>query len=274
MNPSKILIKYGGNAMTNTELQKKIAGQIHLLKLAGHQVVLVHGGGPFINRALEKAAIHSKFIEGQRVTSPEALVEIQKTLIGDVNASLVKTFNNCDVRAVGLSGLDGRMVLVTKKSVQMTLASGEIENLDLGSVGEVIRIDSDLIEIHVRNNFTPIIACIASDMEGNTYNVNADNFAGALAAAMKADFYITLTDVDGLYLDFPDPASILDQVSIKQLQELYGTVIKGGMIPKIQAIEAALNGGLSKALILNGTKPEQLYQFFEENKRIGTSIIH
>ncbi len=274
MNPSKILIKYGGNAMTNSTLQKKIAEQINLLKLAGHQVVLVHGGGPFINRALEKAAIHSKFFEGQRVTSPEALVEIQKTLIGDVNAGLVKTFNSCDVRAVGLSGLDGRMILATKKSVQMTLASGKIENLDLGSVGEVIQTDPDLIEILIRNNFTPIIACIASDIDGNALNVNADNFAGALAAAIKADFYITLTDVDGLYLDFPDPSSILDQVSIKQLQELYGTVIKGGMIPKIQAIEAALNGGLSNALILNGTKPEQLYQFFEENKKIGTTIIH
>jgi acetylglutamate kinase len=274
MIPSKILIKYGGNAMTNTVLQKKIAEQINLLQLAGHQVVLVHGGGPFINSALEKAAIHSKFIEGQRVTSSEALVEIQKTLIGDVNAGLVKTFNSCGVKAVGISGLDGRMVLATKKSVQMTLASGEIENMDLGRVGEVIQIDSDLIEILISNNFIPIIACIATDMDGNAYNVNADNFAGALAAAMKADFYITLTDVDGLYLDFPDPASILDQVSIKQLPELYGTVIKGGMIPKIQAIEAALNSGLSNALILNGTKPEQLYQFFEENKRIGTTIIH
>ncbi|WP_194976059.1 acetylglutamate kinase [Aquiflexum lacus] len=274
MNPSKILIKYGGNAMTNTILQKKIAEQIHLLIEAGHLIVVVHGGGPFINRALEKAVIHSEFIEGHRVTSPEALVEIQKTLIGDVNASLVKIFNSCDVRAVGLSGLDGRMVLATKKSVQIPLASGEIENRDLGSVGEVTRINSDLIEILIRNNFTPIIACIASDMEANAYNVNADNFAGALAAAIKADFYITLTDVDGLYLNFPDALSILDQVSINQLSELYGRVIKGGMIPKIQAIEAALNAGLSNALILNGTKPEQLYQFFEENKRIGTKIIH
>lgn len=274
MIPSKILIKYGGNAMTNTVLQKKIAEQIRLLKLAGHQIVLVHGGGPFINRALEKAAIHSKFIEGQRVTSSEALVEIQKTLIGDVNASLINTFNSCGVKAVGLSGLDGKMVLANKKTLQMTLASGETENMDLGRVGEIIQVDPDLVEILTRNNFTPIIACIASDIEGNAYNVNADNFAGALAAAIKADFYITLTDVDGLYLDFPDPSSIMDQVSINQLQELYGTAIKEGMIPKIQAIEAALKGGLSNAVILNGTKPEQLYQFFEENKKIGTTIIH
>lgn len=274
MSPSTILIKYGGNAMTNTVLQKKIAEQIRLLKLAGHQIMLVHGGGPFINRALEKADILSEFIEGQRFTSPEALMEIQKTLIGDVNTNLVKIFNNCDVRAVGLSGVDGRMVLVTKKSLQMTMTSGKIESRDLGRVGEVIQIDSDLIEILISNNFTPILACIASDIGGNAYNVNADNFAGALAAALKADYYITLTDVDGLYLDFPDPKSILDLVSIKQLPELYGTVIKGGMIPKIQSIEAALNSGLSNALILNGTKPEQLYQFFEENKRIGTTIIH
>lgn len=274
MHPSKILIKYGGNAMTNIVLQKKIANQIRLLKLAGHQIVLVHGGGPFINHALEKAEIHSKFIEGQRFTSMEALIEIQKTLVGDVNTSLVKIFNNGYVKAVGLSGLDARMVLATKKSLQMPMASGKIESLDLGWVGEIIHIESDLIEILISNNFTPIIACIASDVDGNAYNVNADNFAGALAAALKADFYITLTDVDGLYQDFPDPSSILNQVSIKQLPELYGTVIKGGMIPKMQAIEAALNGGLLHALILNGTKPEQLYQFFEENKRIGTSIVH
>ena len=274
MSPAKILIKYGGNAMTNTVLQKEIAEQIHLLKQAGHQIVLVHGGGPFINRALEKAAIRSIFIEGQRVTSPEALVEIQKTLIGDVNANLVKIFNACGVEAVGLSGLDGKMVLAKKKTLQMTLASGKIENEDLGSVGEIIQVDPDLIEILLKNDFTPIIACIASDLDGNAYNVNADNFAGALAAAMKADFYITLTDVDGLYLDFLDPSSILNQISLSHLPELYGAVIQGGMIPKIQAIEAALNSGLSNALILNGTKPEQLYQFFEENKKIGTTIIH
>lgn len=274
MSPSKILIKYGGNAMTNATLQKKIAEQVRLLKQAGHQIVLVHGGGPFINRALEKAAIHSKFIEGQRVTSPEALAEIQKTLIGDVNASLISTFNSSGVKAVGLSGLDGKMVLANKKTLQMTLAPGETEYMDLGRVGEIIQVDPDLIEILIRNNFTPIIACIASDMEGNAYNVNADNFAGALAAAIKADFYITLTDVDGLYMDFPDPSSILNQISLGQLQELYGSVIKGGMIPKIQAIETALKSGLSNALILNGTKPEQLYQFFEENKKIGTTILH
>lgn len=274
MIPSKILIKYGGNAMTNSTSQKKIAEQIGLLKQSGHHVLLVHGGGPFINQALEKASIHSKFIEGQRVTSPEALAEIQKTLIGDVNAGLVSTFNACGVKAVGLSGLDGGMVLASQKSLKMTLASGEIESRDLGRVGEVIHVDRDLIEILVRNNFTPIIACIASDREGNAYNINADNFAGSLAIALKADFYITLTDVDGLYLDFPDPSSLLEQVTVKQLPELYGTVIKGGMIPKIQAIEAALKSGLSNALILNGTKPEQLYQFFEEKREIGTTIIH
>lgn len=274
MSPSKILIKYGGNAMTNANLQKNIAEQIHLLKQVGHQIVLVHGGGPFINRALEKAAIHSKFIEGQRVTSPEALVEIQKTLIGDVNANLVKIFNACGVEAVGLSGLDGKMILSKKKTLQMTLASGKIENEDLGSVGEITQVDPNLIEILLKNKFTPIIACIASDSDGKAHNVNADDFAGVLAVAIKADFYITLTDVDGLYLDFPDPSSILNQISLSQLPELYGSVIQGGMIPKIQAIEAALNSGLSNALILNGTKPEQLYQFFEEHIKIGTTIIH
>ena len=274
MNPSKILIKYGGNAMTNSTLQKKIAEQIKLLIQSGHQIVLVHGGGPFINQALEKASIHSKFIDGQRVTSPEALGEIQKTLIGDVNASLVKTFNSCGVKAVGLSGLDGRMVLSTKKLLQMTTASGEIENQDLGRVGEIIQVDADLIENLVGGNFTPIIACIASDKEGNAYNVNADNFAGALASTIKADFYLSLTDVDGLYSNYPDPESIITHLQLHQLEELYGTVIQGGMIPKIQSIENALRSGLSKALILNRTQPEQIFQYFGENEKIGTTITH
>jgi acetylglutamate kinase len=166
------------------------------------------------------------------------------------------------------------MVIAKKKLLQKTLSSVKVENEDLGSVGEIIKIDPDLIEILLGNGFNPLIACIASDVEGNAYNINADNFAGSLAAALKADFYITLTDVDGLYRDFPDPSSILNEISLSQLRELYGSVIRGGMIPKMQAIEAALNSGLSNALILNGTKAEQLYQFFEENKKTGTTIIH
>jgi acetylglutamate kinase len=274
MIPSKILIKYGGNAMTHATLQGQIAEQIFRLKQSGHKVVLVHGGGPFINLALEKANIHSQFVEGQRVTSPEAFEEIQKTLIGEVNTDLVKAFNKSGIKAVGLSGLDGQTVLAEKKKLFFSHPNGQTEEKDLGRVGEISHIDPSLIDALTQEGFTPIIACIAADKNGNGYNVNADNFAGALAAALKADFYLSLTDVDGLYREFPDPESIIAHIQLHQLEELYGTVIQGGMIPKIQSIETALRLGLSKALILNGTRPEQIFQFFVEKKTIGTTITH
>ncbi|AFL83997.1 N-acetylglutamate kinase [Belliella baltica DSM 15883] len=272
MQPATLLIKYGGNAMINQELKLQIASALNTLKLAGHKIVLVHGGGPFINKALEKAQITSEFIEGQRQTNAEALFEIQKTLIGEVNADLVQLFSNNNLSAVGLSGLDAGMVQVEKKILSRKNASGELDNIDLGRVGQVKKVDSSLIQSLLSNHYTPVIACIGADESGIAYNVNADDFAGEIASALHADYYISLTDVDGLYENYPDPASLISTIPLEDLPKLYGSIIQGGMIPKIQSCELALKKGVKNALIINGTKPEQLLDFFEKNIRLGTTI--
>lgn len=269
MQHKLVLIKYGGNAMLSKELKEEIARKIKSLISQNIQVVLVHGGGPFINKALERAAIQSEFIDGHRFTSPEALVEIEKTLKGEVNSDLVGVFNKTGLSAVGLSGKDGKMVTAEKR--YHVNASGE--QIDLGQVGNVKSIDTGLIENLLRQNLIPVITCIASDEEGRDFNINADMFAGNLAAALGVDEYIVLTDVDGLYKNFPDPDSIIQEVALSEIAGMYKTIITGGMIPKIESCEIALKLGARKAVILNGTKPVQIENYVRYQQKLGTTIV-
>lgn len=270
MTKPKILIKYGGNAMTNSQLQMDICRNVAQLTQKGFAPIVVHGGGPFINAALEKANIKSEFIEGHRYTSAQAMVEIEKTLIGEVNASLVSSFLAAGAKPVGLSGKSGRTVIARKRTHQSK--DGNIS--DLGQVGDADSVNTELIELLSQNDFIPVFSCVATDEEGNSYNVNADMLAGSIAAAVAAEAYIVLTDVDGLYRNFPDPDSIIKELSLKEMTELYGNVISGGMIPKMESCEIALNGGAKSAVILNGTKPEQLVQYFEQGTlKPGTRIF-
>lgn len=269
MHNKTILIKYGGNAMLNEALQNEIAEKIKALVEQKIQVVLVHGGGPFINKALETAGIESTFIDGHRYTTPQALTKIETTLKGEVNSQLVGIFNRAGLKAVGLSGKDGQMV-IAKKRWHIDATNGS--KIDLGQVGDVKSIEQNLINKLLINGFTPVITCIASDEAGVDYNINADMFAGHLAAALKVDAYIVLTDVDGLYKDYPDPSSIISEISLSEISELYNTVIKGGMIPKIESCEISLNGGAVRAVILNGTKPEQIEEYAVHQQQVGTTI--
>ncbi|MFC5626415.1 acetylglutamate kinase [Algoriphagus winogradskyi] len=268
MSKQRILIKYGGNAMINPQLQQEIAAQIFKLQEAGFEVIMVHGGGPFINKALEKAAIKSQFVDGLRVTEAIAFAEIQKALIGEVNADLISTLNQNNLKAVGLSGKDGGMVLA--KKYQHKTADGS--TVDLGLVGEITHIDDKLINLLCEAGYVPVVACVADGLDGNSYNINADTFAGKLAAAVDADQLIVLTDVDGLFLNYPDPASIIRELNESAVNEHMGSTIQGGMIPKIQSCMLALQEGVKKAIILNGTKPEQIAQYVIENKQIGTTL--
>lgn len=274
MNDRKVLIKYGGNAMVNEQLKKEIASRIKLLHENGHQVILVHGGGPFINKALEAAGIQSEFFDGHRHTSAQALLCIETTLKGEVNSSLVNLLNREGLKAVGLSGKDGKMAIAKKRWHITKDENGLDKQIDLGQVGELIKVDTLLLDTLLTQGFTPVITCIASDEEGNDYNINGDVFAGKIAAALEVDEYIVLTDVDGLYLNFPDPDSIIDRINLDQLASYYGTVIKGGMIPKIESCEGALRSGVKKTIILNGTKPDQITDYILYQKKIGTTITH
>lgn len=264
-----VLIKYGGNAMLNETLQNRIAQQVKLLTEQNIKVVLVHGGGPFINKALDRAGITSEFIDGHRHTTPQALRQIETTLKGEVNSQLVGIFNRAGLKAVGLSGKDGQMVIAKKR---WHTSSTDGTKIDLGQVGDVKSIEQDLINKLLVNGFTPVITCIASDEDGVDYNINADMFAGHLAAALNVDAYIVLTDVDGLYRNYPDPSSIISSISLSEISELYNTIIKGGMIPKIESCEISLNGGAGRAVILNGTKPEQIEEYAIHQQTVGTTI--
>ncbi|WP_425637036.1 acetylglutamate kinase [Algoriphagus yeomjeoni] len=268
MSKQRILIKYGGNAMINPQLQQEIAAQIFKLQDAGFEVVMVHGGGPFINKALEKAAIKTQFVDGLRVTEAVAFAEIQKALIGEVNADLISLLNQNNLKAVGLSGKDARMVRA--KKYQHKSSDGSL--VDLGLVGEITDIDSTLINNLCQAGYIPVVACVADGADGISYNINADTFAGKLAAAVKADQLIVLTDVDGLFLNYPDPDSIIHELDEKAVQKHMGSTIQGGMIPKIQSCMLALKEGVQKAIILNGTKPEQIAGYVINHEKIGTTL--
>ncbi|WP_114749514.1 acetylglutamate kinase [Pleomorphovibrio marinus] len=272
MENRKVLIKYGGNAMISDELKHSIAKRIKQLRDADIQVVLVHGGGPFINKALEGSGIVSEFFDGHRHTSLEALTCIERTLKGEVNSSLVNLFNKQGLKAVGLSGKDGKLVTAKKRWHTQKNEQGEPIKVDLGQVGDVEKVEVSLLNILLQGGFTPVITCIASDEEGNDYNINGDVFAGKIASSLGVDEYIVLTDVDGLFLDFPDPASIVKDLKLSSLKEYYGTVIQGGMIPKINSCEDALKEGVKKAIIMNGTKPNQITDYLLHNKKTGTTL--
>jgi len=266
-----IVFKYGGNAMTNQNLKSKILENICSLKEKGYQVVIVHGGGPFIKQTLEEVNIDSEFIDGQRKTTPEAMEYVEMALKGKVNGSLISIINAMGHKAVGLSGKDGQIVTAKKRLHEQT-KNGKTELVDLGQVGDVESVDTSLIELLLENGFIPVITCIASDKNGNDYNINGDLFAGHIAGALSAEQYIILTDVDGLMLDKDNPASIIRELKVAEINNLKEIkCIQGGMIPKMDSCEIALEKGAKRARIINGTIPEQISSLFE-NKKIGTSI--
>jgi len=266
-----LLFKYGGNAMTNNKLKKQVLSEIIALKSQDYQVVIVHGGGPFIEKALSNAKIVSEFIDGHRKTSNEALEHIEMALKGQVNGSIVSLINSMGHRAVGLSGKDGGFV-TAKKRIYQRITAGKTEELDLGQVGDVLEIDTNLIHLLLQNDYIPVITCLAMDKKGNDYNINADMFAGELAGALKVKEYIILTDVDGLLMDKDDPKSLISELHVTEIKKLIEQkIIQGGMLPKMESCAKALSKGASTAKIINGTKPEQI-NWLSQNLAGGTTI--
>ena len=252
-----VLIKYGGNAMRDEAMQQRVAEQIHVLRENGFQPVLVHGGGPFIKRMLEMAGIQSEFVDGHRKTTKEALPFIEMALKGQVNGQMVRLLNKADVKAVGLSGKDGQFITAEKRA-HVTKEDGQEIHHDLGRVGDVVKIDPGIIQSLLKDGYVPVVTCIASSEEGEDYNINGDMLAGHLAGALHAYLYLVLTDVDGLYRDIDDPKSLIRNISLESLPEMFGGVIKGGMIPKLDSCRIALSKGAHSAAIINGMKPERI----------------
>jgi acetylglutamate kinase len=266
-----LLFKYGGNAMVNEDLKEQVLENICSLKESGHNIVIIHGGGPFIGEALQKAKIESEFIDGLRKTTTEAFEYVEMALKGKVNGSLVRMINTLGQKAVGLSGKDGQTVVATKR-LHQKLVDGEIEEIDLGQVGDVASTNPALLNLLLEHDYIPVMTCLAADKSGKGYNINADIFAGNIAGALEADQYIVLTDVDGLLRDKDDPASLIHDISLAETRELTEEgIIKSGMIPKIESCEVAINKGALLSRIINGTKPEQILTVVESHTP-GTAI--
>ncbi len=263
-----IVIKYGGNAIVDPELTSELLGKIVKLNKAGYKIVIVHGGGPFIKQNLELAGIKSEFIGGQRKTDSKAMKYIEMSLKGEVNGNLVREINLLGAKAVGLSGKDGQLA-IAKKRYHYDEDKNEV---DLGQVGDVEQISTDIIDLLLENNYIPVVTSIASGGDGIDYNINADNFAGFLAAALNADELILLTDIDGLMMDPEDSSTIITDLKISEIEGLKGKVIKGGMMPKTEACKYAVDNGAERAIILNGTKPNLIEDAVVDKKVIGTVI--
>lgn len=267
-----VVIKYGGHAMTEESLKLAFARNISLLKLVGIHPVVVHGGGPQINQMLSKLEIKSEFRQGHRVTDKATMDVVEMVLVGSVNKSVVNLINKTGARAVGLSGKDG--MLLEARKLAMTISHGEEqppEIIDLGNVGEVTAVNVQLLRSLINDEFVPVIAPVGVDAEGNTYNINADSVAGAVAGALKARRLLMLTDVAGIldkegklieHIDTADAHRLLDD----------GT-LSGGMIPKINCCLEALRQGVDKVTIVDGRVENCLLLELLTDQGIGTEIV-
>lgn len=263
-NGNIVVIKYGGSAMLDPQINKSIVQDIVLLKLVGLKPVIVHGGGPEINRMLDRVGIKSEFVEGLRVTTKETVEVVEMVLAGKVNKSIVSMINDQGGKAVGITGKDGKLLEATKMN------KGYV---DLGYVGEIAKVNTELIKTLIDNDFIPIVSPIGADDKGNTYNINADYAAVAIAGALKAEKLVFLTDVEGVLRDKGDPSSLISYLSTKQAKKyIEKGIIAGGMIPKVECCMKALYKGVSMVHILDGRVQHALILEIYTQKGIGTMI--
>ena len=263
-NDKTIVIKYGGSALINPEIKETIIKDIALMKFVGFKPVVVHGGGKDINKALERVGIEPQFKDGLRVTDEETMEVVQEVLVGKVNKSLVTELCLQGINAVGVCGKDSGFMKVKKATPN---------GLDLGLVGEVTEVDTTLINTLLDNDFVPVISTVGVDEEGNSYNVNADYAAVAVAGALNAEKLVFITDVAGVMRDVNDPNSVISTTNTAEINELIADgTIAGGMIPKVQCCLAGVNAGVKNVHILDGRIAHCLILEIFTNKGIGTLI--
>ncbi|MGX9725935.1 MAG: acetylglutamate kinase [Candidatus Electronema sp. VV] len=267
-----VVIKYGGHAMIDEELKKNFALDVILLKYIGINPVVVHGGGPQINEFLEKMQITSSYVQGMRITDGQTMDVVEMVLVGKVNKEIVGLINHCGGRAVGLSGRDGDLVQAKKMKV---LGKPETENappelIDLGRVGEVTRINSEILTTLDAKDFIPVIAPVGVGEDGQAYNINADLVAGAVAAELNASKLILLTDVEGVK---DANGQLISSIAVSSIEQLISDgVIKGGMIPKLRCCASAISSGVNKAHIIDGRQEHAILLEIFTHKGIGTEI--
>lgn len=263
-NRKIIVVKYGGSAMSNEELQKNVIKDVTLLKLVGFKPIIVHGGGKEISRWVGKVGKEAKFVNGLRVTDAETM-EIAEMVLNKVNKGLVTMVQELGVKAVGISGKDGGLLQVEKK-----YSNGE----DIGFVGEITSVNPKVLYDLLEKDFLPIVAPIGLDENFNTYNINADDAACAIAKAVNAEKLAFLTDIEGLYKDINDKSSFIPRLTADEADELInGGYIGGGMLPKLSNCTSAIKNGVNRVHILDGRIPHCLLLEIFTRSGIGTAIV-
>lgn len=263
-NGKIIVIKYGGSAMLDEDLKRKVIEDIVLLKMVGFKPIIVHGGGKEISKWVKKSGMEPKFLEGLRVTD-EATIELVEMVLGKVNNELVRLVHSLGVKALGVSGMDGDLLKVNKKV---------IESGDIGYVGDVKEVNPQVIYDLLDDDYLPIIYPVGIGDDGKPYNINADEAAGAIATAIGAEKLAFLTDTEGVYMDIDNPDSRISQLGVNEAQQLIEEgVIAGGMIPKIMNCVDAVNGGVNRVHILDGRLPHCVLLEIFTNQGIGTMVL-
>ncbi len=257
-----VVIKYGGNAMINEELKQQVMEDIALLWLIGVKVVLVHGGGPEISQIMKRLGKEAVFIDGMRVTDKETVDIVQMVLAGKINKTLVNLIQMKGGHAVGLSGIDGGIIEATVKDER------------LGYVGEITKIRTQPITDLLEKNYIPVISTIASDRQGNTYNINGDTAAAYLAGALGAERLIMMTDIAGILMDRDDPSTLIPSITVSEAKKLYDNgIISGGMIPKVDCCIEALEHGVNNVVIMDGRIPHSILMELLTDEGAGTMVM-
>ena len=269
-----IVIKYGGSAMVDKTARKQFIKDVVLMKYIGINPVIVHGGGPEINEMLQKIGKESKFIAGNRVTDGETVEIVEMVLSGKVNKGIVADINKYGGKAIGISGKDDNMILVRQKYIEeKSENSEETKKIDIGFVGEIENINTEIIKVLEKSDYIPVISSIGTDKNGQTYNINADYVAGEIAGKLNADRMIFLTDVDGILLDYHDKQTLIDEIDVYHVNKLIEKgVISGGMLPKVNTCLKAIKKGVENVIILNGKLEHSLLLELFTEEGAGTLI--
>lgn len=261
-NNKIVVVKYGGNAMINDELKKAVMGDVVLLSLIGIKVVLVHGGGPEITDTLTKMNKKSVFMNGLRVTDKETADVVQMVLAGKINKSLVGLIQNMGGKAIGLSGIDGQMI------------RAKMLDEKLGYVGEITEINAQPIIDILDKGYIPVISSVGYDNNDNVYNINADTVASGIAAALKAESLISMTDICGILQDKDDDSTLIRRIKISEIPQLMRSgIISGGMIPKVECCIEAVRRGVKRVFIIDGRVPHSIIIEMLTDEGIGTMFI-
>lgn len=260
-NGKCVVIKYGGNAMINQQLKEQVMEDIVLLWLIGVKVVLVHGGGPEISEIMTRLGKKAEFIDGLRVTDKETVDIVQMVLAGKVNKTLVNMLEMKGGKAMGISGVDGRLI------------EAEFKDKKLGYVGNITKVNISPITDLLEKGYIPVVSTVACDEDGNVYNVNGDTAAARIAGALEAERLIMMTDIAGILMDKDNPSTIIPQITVDQAKKLYDDkIISGGMIPKVDCCIDALNHGVNNVVIMDGRVPHSILMELLTDEGAGTMV--